>query len=750
MVDAPARTATPRTVARGRAGARGGTSAGAVAETPRTTPALEPLGLTTTSDTSADLDALGLASPGFDPVEQGTADDGTADTGTGHRTDREVGLVPVHDPLAEAIDRALTQTGVETEDVLRLLRLLEEHTSVLPPTLLPGGVLWLRLMRYLLERAEYRHATRLFVKQQKQATSWVELTLDRLWPVHWGVALNATVGATFGIPLQVTGKVEFWLVRTNRTTVQLIRQGTLNGGFDTGIGAGAYLRLGPRGVGATAGAQAQLGRQIVVREEFEFPVLEDPGLLPLLVALTGVSTLVAVVGLFESSLRQLDPNLYRSRVKLEVKAVGSAVASAEAGLRTLEVAPGTKAQRLQRSKFERIDGKSDTGRREFFFFDEKRTEKLNWRAIVQSMLRASVSAQVTMDVGGGVEVKLDIERDATGARRLKTLDLQLYGEGQTVASIAAHVPVVGALIPNLSVDLGAGIRLLWRAKGPFRDVTDVDFDLVGHEVYVKSGDLDAYDGPAHESVLQLPGLDLDVYSSLATFLAAIETSTMEHRFAVGSPLGRNYVVALGRSGTFTVMLSRKYREWGFHVQGFVTVKFRLPAEVLSRILGKMGDVLVETLEADPKVKALVKKVTQGLEAKASPPDITKAAEEAAISVIAEATRALQKFLDTGKLPAVLQRLADEVLGELLGGLRKVELHVEGGLGLAFGASAAKGAKVRFTGHGSARLVYHRDATEPLRTLLSDGIMTTADLLSLLRGAWDEAPAVLDVLAKELR
>jgi len=656
--------------------------------------------------------------------------------------------------------------GLDAEEMEGLRQRLHQTSGALPPPIRFGLNGWARLLRYLLTGGAIEDAAELFSRAGDEARDWAIQTLDRLWPVGLGIAVDASLGATFGVPLQLTGGLKLEFVRSSATRFRLKREGILDGGFDTGIGAGAYIGIGTtglgrsvarqtagQGIGATAGAQVQASLVIEVKEEFEFPVLEDPGFLPLLVYLVDVEDEIRLAALLHESLEGLLPDPFRKRLELRVAVSARGRAGAEAGVRTRGtqtnrrvVDPVTKQRRrkpVHRFDFDRGTGKTEDSRREFIVLDEQRKgwkKAFNLRALVQSTLRASLSSALRLEVGGGLAIAPTFNRDSRGRYDLTNVSLQLFAEGRSAVSLAAALPVLGGLLPNLDLDATAGLRVALAVKPPF-GVGDVT--LVGHEIYVQSGDMDAEELPAHEVAMQLPGLDPSAYSDLAAFAQAIKASRMVHRVGLGTAIGRNYTIVLSRFKEFTALLSPNYREWGFLVVGMITFEFRVPGQVMRQMVSQVSEFLLAGLQADPNVQALVKQANAALGSGAELPALTETAAAAAHSIFTQAIQVLSEFWRSGVLPPKLEALVTTLLRTMIDGLQRIDFRGELGVGAAGEVQAADGAKVRLNAAGSARVVYERDILALVRQEMPK-LLEPQQLLDLLRSALDEASTHLRV------
>lgn len=649
---------------------------------------------------------------------------------------------PRRDELQALVDRALIDTGRDQKDLLRLLELLERSAGPLLGPVAPGTTIFLRLIRFLLDRGEQEAAARLFARGGEAARALVQEVLDRYWPVGVGLVVDAHVGVTFGIPLQLSQSGSFGLVRETRETVKFVRHGVAGGGFDTGIGAGGFVRFGAQGVGASVGAQAQAGLQVVVHEEFVFEVLEHAGFIPLLLYLLDAESAAHIAAAFDRALLGLTPEPFRKKLKIEVKAVAGGVAGAEAGVRTAD----DRSRPASGGTYGR-EGKAPIGRGEAIFLDPKVDKRVNLRGVLQTLLRAALRGEVILEAGGGLELKPEWDKGASGIWQLRSLQVGIHAEGEAAGSITAVVAAASGLPAGHAFQGGGGLRVMWRITQPFNEES---VEYLGHELYLKAGELDVYEGPAHEIILSLPVLDLAAFKSFDAFIAAVDKAMIRHRFTVGSPLGRTYAIILASNRNFTVALSPKYQDWGVHFLGYFTVKLVLPEEVLMRMLARVGEYVLEELEEDTEVQALVKTLLQGIQQRTIPPDLSEKVQRATASVLNGAADHVRTFLDTGNVPESLRPLVDDLLAILVGAVEEIEFRGEVGLGLATGATVSKGGKIRVHGSVSGRVVLRRDVAPLIREQLRAGLLETGQLLELLRGQWNDAPPVVDVPPKELR
>ena len=71
---------------------------------------------------------------------------------------------PEEESFDALVARGLAERGLGDDDLLRLLRLLELGVGGLPGPVAPGTQLFLRILRFLLDRGDYDRAYRLFAR----------------------------------------------------------------------------------------------------------------------------------------------------------------------------------------------------------------------------------------------------------------------------------------------------------------------------------------------------------------------------------------------------------------------------------------------------------------------------------------------------------------------------------------------------------------------------------------------------------
>ncbi|HLL45220.1 MAG TPA: DUF4157 domain-containing protein, partial [Longimicrobiaceae bacterium] len=191
----------------------------------------------------------------------------------------------------------------------------------------------------------------------------VKAMVNRVWPVGIGVALDAGIGLTFGIPIYAGMDYLMYLWHASDDTFKFLRRVEGRLAFNPGVGVGGYAGKqrkggsasaagGPTsaeyGVGATAAAELEGGGKGIMLQDFEFPVYEEAAFVSLVLAVTtsdlGNVGRVAVRLLESMAGLQVDPMRYNTRTRVDAALYAQAVAEASAGVRLgTPASPGTGA-----------------------------------------------------------------------------------------------------------------------------------------------------------------------------------------------------------------------------------------------------------------------------------------------------------------------------------------------------------------------------------------------------------------------
>ena len=669
----------------------------------------------TSPSTTAPTPARGLADRGVPhrPTDTDRATSGATSGAPPSASSRP----PEEESFDALVARGLAERGLGDDDLLRLLRLLELGVGGLPGPVAPGTQLFLRILRFLLDRGDYDRAYRLFARAGDEGISLVSDLVDRFWLIGLGIAVDVSVGATFGVPLKLDASSTFSLVRDTARTFKLVRQGVLEGGFDTALGGSGRLQLGPRTAGVRAGAQAQAVVQLTVFEEFSFPVFDDPGFAPLLVHLLGAESLVAIAATFDRTLLALSPEPYRQRLKVEVTRVARLNAQVKVNLPVAAPAPiATPPSLLGRL----------------------------WRRALRSLLEASLHGEVELQLGSGIEVTPDFALH-DGGWQLRSLQIELYAEAEASAALTAKL----ALLPipvGRPLHQGGGLRVVYRMGPPF-DLAAARY--VRHEVYSKTGDLDIFQGPAHELAIALPNFRDATLDDLVALLAAVGGAVLRHRSAVSGAPGSKIIKSLTYQRNFTNFLDPKYREYGLVADGFVTLTVELSREELIDLIVTIAEALIDAADEAPDVAALARAVVRAVRDGMPPDDVGETVRRAVVEVFMLAAELLHSLLESGAVPPPLGELVTVVLRRLIASIDKVHLRVQLGFGAAVELSAGAGGRARVHASAVGRVTFDRDITDWLGEQLSAGLLEVEELLALLRGELDDASPVLVISPAEL-
>ncbi len=543
-----------------------------------------------------------------------------------------------------------------------------------------------------------------------QTRELLQSAVNTAWPVGMGMSLDAGLGATFGYPIYLGVDAFLEVSHSAPNTIRMKRGGELTEAFDTGAGAGGFIGFGGQetgagnreggfGIGAEAGAQFQAGMKQVVSQTFEFPVLDDTGFTAFLLMCVGVNegAMFSVASLFIQELRALNPMNYNTQNKFEFKLFAEGNAAAQAGVRT----PGENTEEGG-STWSNSEGSRDTGSRPPWYD-------------LRSLIRASISGNVAAEAG--VSAEMEVKNWTThpdGTRVPSEMDFALGAEGSASASIVHAIPVLSGMIGQLpSFEAGGGVKVVWHVNGNPEDEQGVFSEPELHLIGKSGAGFDRLEGAGSETDINLGPMGPETFESVENFLAAQRGATFRRRASIGGDFGRAYVSALNRQGTFNTMLPSEYTRYGFRVEGYVDVTCAVTSDQLRGLYNDVISGAQEYAEGGP--------ILQQLQA----------------DVIG--------LLSGGEVSPALSGTVRNVAQRLLDSLTQLDFHGVFGLGVAAGAQAAEGAKVRLEGNAAGAITYARNLLEEL----GDGARPTVEQLeSLLRNIGTAGSEVMDVPGEE--
>lgn len=533
----------------------------------------------------------------------------------------------------------------------------------------------------------------------QEMKDWVKSKLVQYWPVGLGLALAGSLGATFGYPVYLGAEAYASVSHAAEGQFKLIRGGIMTEAFDTGVGAGAFVGVGKSkdgeggiGLGAEAGAQFQAGLKQVVHQEFQFDVMEDNAFLSFLITASGqdMGGPMSVLSSLSDEFRAIDPMSYNTKTKFEFKAFAEGNAHASAGVRT-----GGKDTVDGGTTWNSQEGKADTG-------NPRGKWWMRW-------LQASVFGRIAGEAGVGFEMEnKEFTEDSAGVRVPSKMEVSAYGEASAALSIAHSIPMISSALPaGINFDGGGGIKVKWLLTGSPEDTTPEVSDPT-YSLYVKTGDMDRYNGAASETSIGVGNLNAETFESLDTFLSKISASAeFTRRFSIGTQIGRKYFNAADKQGAFNVMLPSEYRNYGFRLEGYLDLKAQISAEMIRSIFKSIASVVQVYQEGGEPLQQLYMDV--------------------------------MTFFATGKAPAHVAREATNIADTILKGLTDLKLHGLVGLSVAAGGQLSAGAKVRLQGRVGAQITMDVDLLQ-----YAKGELTVEDIKKLMDGAIDKASGVLDV------
>lgn len=459
----------------------------------------------------------------------------------------------------------------------------------------------------------------------------VKKLVSQLWPVGMGVALDAGIGLTFGIPIYAGMDYLMYLWHASDDSFKFTRRVEGRLAFNPGVGAGAYLGKqrkggnasaagGPTqaeyGVGAAAGAEFEGGGKAILLQDFEFPVYEDAAFLSLVLAVTTGDTGsvggVAVRLLEGMAGMKVDPMRYNTRTRVDAALYAQAVAEASAGLRlgtpaspgtapagaggAPQAAPGQPPPKPPKQESEwTARGSGWKGWKEGAPDMGSRPPTLDWTDLVSkrnvwntllNQLNASLGGRLFAQAGLAVEVRPRrpggiVTDPVPGVADAEELEVDVMAEGSVAGSLVADVPLLRTALPSLGPEFGGGIKLSYVLS---RKAGAPGVRMQRYSFFHKKGELDVYSGVAEETELRVragaaEGLFPDMPASFDEVFGRVEELRIRRRVRMGGALGESLnALLLGRDlgGTLKrqqqarALLKDQYNQRGYTAEGFVT------------------------------------------------------------------------------------------------------------------------------------------------------------------------------------
>lgn len=518
----------------------------------------------------------------------------------------------------------------------------------------------------------------------------VKNTIDEYFPIGTGFSVESGVGVTFGIPLGVTRDYVMYFWREDQNKFKLKVKGELGGGLDTGVGAGFFFGIGKKfksfksddnrrfGVGGSIGANLKAGVRISAIQEYEFDISQDWALANMLVVVVqqfratfGTSTGLPshpvfssigthFLGLFKSC--NIDPLDYLTKISLETGKFITGDAGVFAGIRIADAEAKNFFSNLPAGA-----NRDNYSKSEGFLIDR-----------LLGLL--SVSAGVNSEAQGVLGVELvkgekeaDKETGLTVPKDASVITISLYVEASFATTVVVNPGILPVSLPEIGVDLGAGFKFTFEwlfNREEYRTASynnSNGFSLTKISLYQKSGELDIYEGAGSQTLVEINTVS-STPTTIAGLLAALSKISITRRISYESVIGRRYRNLSNLQKTLPAVIRPRNLDQklykGLIAEGYLTFTF-----VATNENGQISTLVEELFN-----------------------DIVNNRGEAIIDAFYYLFEYLvhNKEPDTDKKPALIRQLYDHFIVKL----EEFEVHAEAGVGVAFDASLAAGAKAR--------------------------------------------------------
>lgn len=530
----------------------------------------------------------------------------------------------------------------------------------------------------------------------------VKKVIDFIWPVGYGINLEGGIGATFGIPIHVGLDYVSYIQHKSTDVMYFFRQGIVKGGVDTGVGAGAFVGSGRQrggsgdqagqewGLGAEAGANLEAGLQMKVIQEFDFPIYEDVAFISFMLAATG-SDMTGVSGLATKLVDQvpgvnIDPMRYNTKTKMEFGVYGGASAEANAGLRLGGNDSNGNANSGSNTNSWGTDGVNPDATR------GNTNQRVDgpWYSPMNLLNKLNVGANAAINLSAGIGVELrqsDMQKDEDGNIEPQKAELDLFGEGSIAANINAAIPVP-LPISALGVDATVGLKATWafEKNGPGR--FDFSKEFKSAAPYFETGDMDLFNGNASETELESEGSPLD----FDAFIDGISALKHKQRIGLASAFGRKFMGSTRRQGAVKSLLGKDYKHTGATFAGFLTYGFEISKANLQSIMRTLFEFYNDHMTDGNWQNMLIDFI---------------------------------RFFKTGQIPEYMITLIADVVSKIQ--VTELKVRLQAGIGIAAGAQASEGLKVRLDGRFAAGVFRESD----LIAELGDGVLTPEEIRDLL-------------------
>lgn len=396
--------------------------------------------------------------------------------------------------------------------------------------------------------------------------------VDLVLPVGRGIYFESAGGITWGIPIHTGGEVTYYLRRISETQLHLkvYKKGKL--GLDVGVGAGAYAGTANNaargtqgaGIGAVAGANFELGVAGVAIEEYVFPI--DTLLSFAAGGVAGLSGSNAFSSTISHILDRYHEQ-YQTHQRVELQAYMVAAAEASAGVNR----PGERYQGGQGERVRDTVAWGPGGDRESLS-----SRPRVWDGDPLSLLNS-------LRLSAGIAIRANLAAGYDQQRSGQRIISKLYLEGQFSVMVNLPIPGINQILQMLPMGAGGGIELSFTQEPG----TETKIQIA---VYVKNGEDQLYQGPAHQEtftfdVTGLMSVD-DIMQSLASgtipsslslgnMQNAFESVNFWNRFSLLSPMGLNFNIFMRRQRGVRSLLSDRMqaraRDLGFTFIPYLTL-----------------------------------------------------------------------------------------------------------------------------------------------------------------------------------
>ncbi|MFA0961648.1 hypothetical protein AB9P05_07565 [Roseivirga sp. BDSF3-8] len=523
-------------------------------------------------------------------------------------------------------------------------------------------------------------------------TQEVVEAVDTYWPVGLGLTLDAGIGLTFGAPSGDLG-LGTYFYRKDEDTLMVQKRLDLAAGVEVGVGAGYFMgrnkgEEGRTGVGASASANAGAYGTLYGLLEYHFPFKEDQAVISALATITNTEGSMAMkVASFLDTLGylQINPADYITKAKVAVGARGEANAGVFAGLRKSggrnysetwnqqDRAPGGQASVYDLNPFKPMDFLKSLFGPEF-----------------------GADAQLALEGRFGVEYGRENHRNPdTGTYEPKKESATFFIEGSALANLNISLPLIP--LPTVGLQQGVGVKI----KTTIDHTSDNPaWSSPEVSLVAMSGELDYYAGSGSE--IEMDGGEAMQAGTEAlrnltltedTFKDLVKSTRITKRMALNHALfSAPFERALRGQDRFNALLNREgYQNFGLTVNGYLTLTFDL-SNLSDRMITELTRIAEQTIN------------TEG-------------------SIFNKATTLLQMIVNGAEqeLRGLNNRALNRLVGQLFGPDKIVDgsayFSIEGGI--AGGASAAVGAKLKIDARLTAGVTYEQNILSVVQSFVNN-------------------------------